>query len=85
MRRRVSGLDEASELAGEGGVVINATSLGEPPEQIWEMTIYIPMHVGPRCTFPSWCGGYEGVSHTRSGRACVCAKCKRVCGHFARR
>ncbi|KAI9444753.1 nucleotide-binding domain-containing protein [Lactarius indigo] len=28
VRRRVSGLDEASELAGEGGAVINATSLG---------------------------------------------------------
>ena len=40
MRRRVISLDEAGELAGEGGVVINATSLGEFPEQIREMMIY---------------------------------------------
>lgn len=33
MRRRVIGLDEAGELAGEGGVVINATSLGESPDK----------------------------------------------------
>ena len=30
VRRRILSLDEAGELAGEGGVVINATSLGEP-------------------------------------------------------
>ena len=39
VRRRVISLDEAGELAGEGGVVINATSLGEPPEQIRETMI----------------------------------------------
>jgi len=33
VRRRVIGLDEAGELAEEGGAVINATSLGESPEQ----------------------------------------------------
>jgi D-amino-acid oxidase len=41
MRRRILSLDEAGELAGEGGVVINATALGEPPEQIREITIYL--------------------------------------------
>lgn len=35
VRRRVIGLDEAGELAGEGGAVINATSLGETPNKIW--------------------------------------------------
>jgi D-amino-acid oxidase len=33
VRRRILSLDEAGELAGEGGVVVNATSLGERPEQ----------------------------------------------------
>jgi hypothetical protein len=41
VRRRILSLDEAGELAGEDGVVINATSLGEPPEQIREIVIYL--------------------------------------------
>jgi hypothetical protein len=84
VRRLVTGLDEAGQLAGEGGAVINATALGEPPEQNLGDD-GVPMHVGPRCTFPSWCGGYEGVSDTRPGRACLCAECRRVCSPFARR
>jgi D-amino-acid oxidase len=34
VRRRVISLDEACEFAGEGGAVVNATSLGELSKQV---------------------------------------------------
>ena len=58
MRRRIISLDEAGELAGEGGVVINATSLGEPLEQSREMMIY-------RCALVPGARSLLGVEDTK--------------------
>lgn len=57
VRRRILSLDEAGELAGEGGVVINATSLGEHPEQFREMMSY-------SCTFVQGARSLFGVEDT---------------------
>ena len=57
VRRRVISLDEVCEFAGEGGAVINATSLGKLSERVQEMI--------SSCTFVPGARSLLGVEDTK--------------------
>jgi len=79
VRRRVHSLDEVCELAGENGVVINATGLGEAFQYVRH---YARMTVHLRCTLPSRCGGYESGTHTGTSGTGLRTKRQRMRNHF---